>query len=168
MRNFQFYQFLSFVNFMTCIAIDKIDSKKGRTKPILFATTLPLAILFFFFLLSLIYLQKVKLYLLLIAFFGIEGRFKFAPPALLYAVAAFVILMNCAVVCKERVGVKKERIKFKDSIKCAVQSRSWIILCIISFLSFMANTLRGQSCIYYYKWNRIYISRCRYTFFHCS
>lgn len=193
---------------MTGIAIDKIDSKKGRTKPILFATTLPLAILFFLLFVvpdisaegkiifafitclgfcilyevnNTAYCTMIALIsndtnerktlgnyktlggeigsliagfctLPLIAFFGIEGRFKFAPPALLYAVAAFVILMNCAVVCKERVGVKQERIKFKDSIKCAVQSRSWIILCIISFLSFMANTLRGQSCIYYAKY----------------
>lgn len=60
--------------------------------------------------------------------------------------------MNCAIVCKERVGAEQENIKFKESIKCAVPSRSWIILCIISFLSFMANTLRGQSCIYFAKY----------------
>ena len=35
------------VNFMTGIAIDRIDSKTGRTKPILMITTLPLAVMFF-------------------------------------------------------------------------------------------------------------------------
>ena len=34
-------------NFLTGIAIDRIDSKKGRTKPILYATSLPLVIMFF-------------------------------------------------------------------------------------------------------------------------
>lgn len=194
--------------YYTGIAIDRIDSKNGRTKPILMVTTLPLAIMFFLIFIvpdisikgkvifafitclsfcilyainNTAYCTMISLLsddanerkslgnyktlgggigslvasfctLPLIALFGIEGRFQFAPPAILYAVAALVILMNCAVVCKERVGVEQEKIKFKDSIKCAVQSHSWIILCIISFLSFMANALRGQSCIYYAKY----------------
>lgn len=196
------------VNFMTGVAIDRIDTKKGRTKPILLATTLPLVIMFFLLFVvpdisvngkvifafitclgfcilyavnNTAYCTMISLLtddvkerkslgnyktlgggigsliasfctLPLIALFGIKGRFQFAPPALLYALAALIILMNCAIVCKERVGVEQEKIKFKDSIKCAVQSRSWIVLCIISFLSFMANTLRGQSCIYYAKY----------------
>lgn len=196
------------VNFMTGIAIDKIDSEKGRTRPILYITTLPLVIMFCLLFLVPDVSEKGKIIfalftclsfcilyavnntayctmialltddakerkslgnyktlgggigsliasfctLPLIALFGIKGRFQFAPPAIIYAVAAFLILMNCAIVCKERVGVEQERIKFKDSIKCAVKSQSWIILCIISFLSFMANTLRGQSCIYYAKY----------------
>ncbi len=195
-------------NFMTGIAIDRIDSKKGRTRPILYATTFPLVVMFFllfvipdisangkiifafvtclgFCILYAInntaYCTMISLLtndvadrkelgnykalgggigsliasfctLPIIALAGIKGRFQFVPPALIYAIVSFIILMNCAYVCKERVGVDQEKIKFKESIRCAVKSRSWIILCVISLLSFMANTLRGQSCIYYAKY----------------
>lgn len=48
------------------IAIDRIDSKKGRTRPILYITTLPLAITYFYCFLFPIYLKKQKSYLLLL------------------------------------------------------------------------------------------------------
>lgn len=196
------------VNFLTGVAIDRIDSKKGRTKPILYITTLPLVIMFFllfvipdistngkiifafvtclsFCILYAInntaYCTMISLLtndvadrkelgnyktlgggigsliasfctLPIIAIVGIKGSYQFAPPALIYAVVSFVILMNCAHVCKERVSGNQEKIKFKESIQCALKSRAWVILCIVSFLSFMANTLRGQSCIYYAKY----------------
>ena len=47
-------------NFLTGIAIDRIDSKKGRTKPILYYTTLPLAIMFFLLFLHKIFPLKGK------------------------------------------------------------------------------------------------------------
>lgn len=196
------------VNFATGIAIDRINTKKGKTRPILLATNLPLVLLFvllfsipdismnakiifaFFSCLGFCIMYAVNntayctmislltndisdrkelgnykslgggigsliasfCTLPLIAFFGLKGKYQFLPPALIYAVIAFIILMNCAIVCKERVGADQEKIGFLESIRCAAKSKSWIILCIISFLSFMANTLRGQSCIYYAKY----------------
>lgn len=196
------------INFVTGIAIDRINTKTGKARPILYITTLPLVIMFvmlfsipdismnakiifaFFSCLGFCVLYAINntayctmislltngvsdrkelgnyktlgggigsliasfCTLPLIAVFGIKGRFQFVPPIIIYAVIAFFILMNCAIVCKERVGTDQEKIGFKESIKCASKSKSWIILCIISFLSFMANTIRGQSCIYYAKY----------------
>ena len=196
------------VNFLTGIAIDRINTKIGRTRPIVLITTLPLVIMFFllfavpeismnakiifafitclsFCILYAVnntaYCTMISLLtndvsdrkelgnyktlgggigsliasfctLPLVAVFGLKGRYQFAPPAIIYAAISFIILMNCAIVCKERVGTNQEKIGFKESIKCACKSKSWIVLCIISFLSFMANTLRGQSCIYYAKY----------------
>lgn len=88
----------------------------------------------------------------LIAMFGNESRYQFAIPAFLYAVISLIILLNCAYSCKERVGIGQEKMKFSESLRCALKSHSWIILCIISCLAFLANTLRGQSCIYYAKY----------------
>ena len=195
-------------NFLTGIEIDRIDSKKGRTKPILYWTTLPLVIMFillftipdistngkviFAFITCLgfcilyainntAYCTMISLLtndsadrkelgnyktlgggigsliasfctLPIITLVGIKGRYQFTPPVLIYAIISLIILINCAYVCKERVGVDQEKIKFKESIQCALKSRSWIVLCMISLLSFMANTLRGQSCIYYAKY----------------
>jgi len=196
------------VNFLTGIAIDKINTKTGRTRPIIYITTFPLMLMFFllFFIPDISMSGKITfafitcigfcvLYavnntayctmislltsdgtdrrelgnyktlgggigsliasfctLPLITLFGLKGRYQFAPPIIIYAVVSFIILMNCAFTCKERVGVEQKNTGFKESIKCAVKSKSWIVLCIISFLSFMANTLRGQSCIYYAKY----------------
>ena len=196
------------VNFLTGIAIDRINTKIGRTRPIILLTTIPLILMFFllFFIPDIsmegkiifafftcigfcvlyavnntAYCTMISLLtndandrrelgnyktlgggigsliasfctLPLITIFGLEGRYQFTPPIIIYAVVSLIILMNCAFVCKERVGTEQENIGFKESISCAVKSKSWIILCIISFLSFMANTLRGQSCIYYAKY----------------
>lgn len=196
------------VNFLTGIAIDRINTKIGRTRPIIYITTLPLILMFFllFFIPDIsmngkiifafitcigfcvlyavnntAYCTMISLLtndpndrrelgnyktlgggigsliasfctLPLITIFGLEGRTQFIPPIMIYAVISFIILMNCAFTCKERVGFDQEKIGFKESLKCAVKSKSWMILCIISFLSFMANTLRGQSCIYYAKY----------------
>ncbi|MEE1032130.1 MAG: glycoside-pentoside-hexuronide (GPH):cation symporter [Ruminococcus sp.] len=88
----------------------------------------------------------------LVALIGSEGQYQFASTALLYAIIGFILLMNCSIVCKERVKLQQEKIEFKQAIRCAVKSQSWIVLCLICVFSYIANILRSQSIIYYAKY----------------
>lgn len=88
----------------------------------------------------------------LVAFLGNGGHYQFVTTALLYAIISFLFLGNCAIVCKERIGIDQDKMGFIESLRCAAKSRSWIVLCVISCLAFLANNLRSQSCIYYAKY----------------
>lgn len=196
-------------NLVTGAAIDRTTSRYGKTKPFLFATTLPLMIFFFlmfavpdisapkktafalatYLIFCLLYavnntaygtllstitkdakerlhLNNYKLLgcglgnmiasfctLPLVALLGNGGYYQFIPAMLLYAAVSLLLLGNCAWSCKERVGTEQERLRFKDSLSCALKSRSWILLCLINCLGFLCSVLRSQSCIYYAKYN---------------
>lgn len=88
----------------------------------------------------------------LVALIGNGGHYQFAGTALLYAIVSFLLLGNCAVSCKERISETAEKIGVKESLQCAVKSRSWIVLCIISCFAFLMSGLRNTSCIYYTKY----------------
>ena len=195
-------------NLCTGIAIDQTNSKMGRTKPYLYATTIPLMLLFFllftvpdtskqgktifafvtYLVFCLLYAVNNTAYgtllsamtgdakerkrlnnykmlgcgignmiasmctLPLVALIGNEGHFGFVTTALLYAIVSLLLLGNCAVVCKERVGIHQEKMPFIKSLRYASKSSSWVVLCVISCLGFMQFSIRNQSWIYYAKY----------------
>lgn len=68
----------------------------------------------------------------LVALCGVQGRFSFAPVAVIYGVINLVLLGNCSISCRERVQTDGEaRMSLKESLHCAAKSRSWILLCVI-------------------------------------
>lgn len=197
------------VNFLTGVAIDACHFKRGKVKPFMYATIIPLTLMFilvfmvpdlgkngkilfaFFTYLSFCILYAVNntgygtllslltgdvkerrvvnsfkvfgsgmgsllvsfLTLPLVALFGVQGRFSFAPVAVVYGVINFVLLGNCMISCKERVQADSgQRMSLKESLQCAVKSRSWIILCILGACVMVVTILQNQSIIYYAKY----------------
>ena len=61
----------------------------------------------------------------LVALCGVQGRFSFAPVAVIYGVINLVLLGNCSISCRERVRTEGgARMSLKESLQCAVKSRS--------------------------------------------
>lgn len=85
----------------------------------------------------------------LVALIGTPGHYSFVSTALIYAIVSLILLGNCALTCKERIGNSPVKMDLKESFCCAIKSRSWIMLCIINCLAFLACVLRSQSSIYY-------------------
>lgn len=88
----------------------------------------------------------------LVTLIGNGGHYQFAATSLIYAIISFLFLGNCAISCKERTNETQDKMSVRESLQCAVTSRSWILLCIISCLAFLINGLRNTSCIYYAKY----------------
>lgn len=88
----------------------------------------------------------------LVSLLGNGGHYQFALTALLYAVISLFFMTACVMNVKERTTGTAENLSIKESLRCASKSPSWILLCIINLLAFLANTLRGQSTIYYAKY----------------
>ena len=197
------------VNFLTGVAIDGCHFKRGKVKPFMYVTTIPLTMMFvliflvpdlsvrgkilfaFFTYLSFCVLYAVNntgygtllslmtrdvrerrvlnsfkvfgssmgnllvsfLTLPLVALCGVQGRYSFAPVALIYGIISLIFLGNCTISCKERVGTtENRRINLKESLQCAVKSRSWILLCVIGACVMVVMILQNQSIIYYAKY----------------
>ncbi|WP_288619758.1 MFS transporter [uncultured Eubacterium sp.] len=197
------------VNFLTGVAIDGCHFKRGKVKPFMYATTIPLMVMFvlnfcvpdlssrgkivfaFFTYLSFCVLYAINntgygtllslitcdvrerrllnsfkvfgssmgnilvsfLTLPLVALCGVQGRFSFAPVALIYGIVSLIFLGNCTISCKERVkSAETERMNLKESLRCAVKSRSWILLCVIGACVMVVMILQNQSIIYYAKY----------------
>ncbi len=197
------------VNFLTGVAIDGCHFKRGKVKPFMYATTVPLMVMFvlifcvpelnargrvvfaFFTYLAFCVLYAINntgygtllslmtydvrerrvlnsfkvfgsgtgnllvsfLTLPLVAVCGVSGRYSFAPVALIYGILSLVLLGNCTISCRERVISKESRrMSLKESLQCAVKSRSWILLCIIGACVMVVMILQNQSIIYYAKY----------------
>lgn len=197
------------VNFMTGVAIDGCHFKRGKVKPFMYVTTIPLMVMFvlifcvpdlssrgkvmfaFFTYLSFCVLYAVNntgygtllslmtydvrerrllnsfkvfgssmgnilvsfLTLPLVALCGVQGRFSFAPVALIYGIISLIFLGNCAISCQERVkSAETTPLSLRESLQCAVKSRSWILLCVIGACVMVVMILQNQSIIYYAKY----------------
>ena len=89
----------------------------------------------------------------LVALCGVQGRFSFAPVAVIYGVINLVLLGNCSISCRERVQTDGEaRMSLKESLHCAAKSRSWILLCVIGACVMVVMILQNQSIMYYAKY----------------
>ena len=89
----------------------------------------------------------------LVALCGVQGRFSFAPVAVIYGVINLVLLGNCSISCRERVQTDGEaRVSLKESLHCAAKSRSWILLCVIGACVMVVMILQNQSIMYYAKY----------------
>ena len=197
----------AFANIGTGIAIDRTDTRWGKTKPFLYTTTIPLMLFFFLMLMVpdlsmtgmtifafVTYLTFCLLYavnntaygtllsmmtgdvhqrrsinnfkligigvgnviatactLPLAAFFG-GGRKGYLFAGLLYALVSVVLLMDCSLVCKERIQVHSGKTKVSGEIKNALKSRSWIALCALALFVTCAQMLRTTSIVYYAKY----------------
>lgn len=196
----------AFANLLTGIAIDRTKSRLGKTKPFLYATTLPLMVFFFlmfavpdmpvtwktvyafvtYLLFCVLYAVNNTAYgtllslmtgdaaqrrsinnyklmgiglgtmtanactLLLVRLFGGEVK-GYSLTGLLFAVVSFILLMNCSVVCKERIGAQGESIPLGRVLKSAVKSRSWVSLCFVALFITCSMTLRTSGLVYYAK-----------------